>query len=430
MPGAGDVVARPAIRAAGPATRDRFDTLDRRLLALAVVAVTATMGAGLVDLARQALVAIGSGAGERLASQTVGTLLAETRFGDIWLVRHAIWLLLLTLLLLRGPERDLPDWLALRLAGLMLAAVSLAAGAASGHAATAAERSDLTIAADALHLLAAGTWAGALVPFILFLRRARPGSPDAPPPIAAVVAVRHFSALGLSAVAVLVASGVYAVLQQVGSVPALVGTTYGRWLLLKLALLLPLLGLAYLNRTRLRPRLEKAGAESGGGSAMEAGVLVTRLSRFVLLEALLVAAILGAVAVLGLTTPARHDPIAWPLPFRLAWEATKDLPGVWIRVAIGGQLATFGLVAALVVVVVRRRWWRPALAGASAAVGLGLAAALPPLAVDAYPTTYVRPTVPYTAASIVRGHALYLEHCAGCHGVTGAGDGPAGAGSK
>ena len=92
------------------------------------------------------------------------------------------------------------------------------------------------------------------------------------------MAVRRFSTLGLSAVVVLIATGVYAVLQQVGSVPALVGTTYGRWLLLKLVLLVPLLGVAYRNRTRLRPRLEKAAAaaESGGG-AMEAGALVARL---------------------------------------------------------------------------------------------------------------------------------------------------------
>ena len=137
--------------------------------------------------------------------------------------------------------------------------------------------------------------------------------------------------------------------------------------------------------------------------------------------------ILGIVAVLGLTTPARHDPIAWPLPFRFTWQMAECLPGVWLRVAIGGQLAILGLVTALVALVLRRRWWRPAFVGGVATVGLGLAAALPPLVVDAYPTTYVRPTVAYTAASIARGHALYREHCASCHGVGGAGDGPAAA---
>jgi putative copper resistance protein D len=57
----------------------------------------------------------------------------------------------------------------------------------------------------------------------------------------------------------------------------------------------------------------------------------------------------------------------------------------------------------------------------------GLAMALPPLATDAYPTTYQRPAVPYQAASIAAGAVTYREHCAACHGPRGAGDGPAGA---
>jgi putative copper resistance protein D len=50
------------------------------------------------------------------------------------------------------------------------------------------------------------------------------------------------------------------------------------------------------------------------------------------------------------------------------------------------------------------------------------------MAIDAYPTTYVRPAVPYTAISIARGLAHYRTHCARCHGPAGYGDGPAGAG--
>jgi putative copper resistance protein D len=58
----------------------------------------------------------------------------------------------------------------------------------------------------------------------------------------------------------------------------------------------------------------------------------------------------------------------------------------------------------------------------------GLAVALPPLSVDAYPTTYLRPTVPYHATSIAQGERTYRAHCAACHGPGGAGDGPAGQG--
>jgi putative copper resistance protein D len=154
---------------------------------------------------------------------------------------------------------------------------------------------------------------------------------------------------------------------------------------------------------------------------------VTALRRNVLGETALVAAILTVVAVLGLTTPGRHDEVAWPLSFRLDWAATKALPGVQPRVAIWSQVATLGLVALLLALLVRPRRWRVAAVGGAIALVLGATLALHPLAVDANPTTYLRPAVPYAAASILQGQALYRAHCQGCHGVAGYGDGPAGA---
>jgi putative copper resistance protein D len=58
----------------------------------------------------------------------------------------------------------------------------------------------------------------------------------------------------------------------------------------------------------------------------------------------------------------------------------------------------------------------------------GLWLALPPVSVDAYPTTYRRSSVPYQAVSIANGAMLYRAHCATCHGAAGRGDGPGGAG--
>jgi putative copper resistance protein D len=141
----------------------------------------------------------------------------------------------------------------------------------------------------------------------------------------------------------------------------------------------------------------------------------------------LVGSILVVVAVLGLTTPARHADISWPLSFRFDWEATKTQPGVQPQVAIGSQVATLGLVALLLALLIRPRRWRLAAAGGGVALTLGAIAALHPLAVDANPATYLRPAVPYSAASIVQGEALYRAHCQSCHGVGGAGDGPVGA---
>src|SRR5262249_14729471 len=61
-------------------------------------------------------------------------------------------------------------------------------------------------------------------------------------------------------------------------------------------------------------------------------------------------------------------------------------------------------------------------------VTLGLQVALPPMTIDAYPTTYRRSTVPYQALSVANGLALFHAHCTVCHGGGGQGDGPAASG--
>jgi Cytochrome c. len=62
----------------------------------------------------------------------------------------------------------------------------------------------------------------------------------------------------------------------------------------------------------------------------------------------------------------------------------------------------------------------------AAAVGGGAALALPAFWVDAYPTTYRRPAVPYQAISVANGQQTYRDMCTACHGIGGFGDGPAG----
>ena len=103
------------------------------------------------------------------------------------------------------------------------------------------------------------------------------------------------------------------------------------------------------------------------------------------------------------------------------------LPGTGARLLIGSQLAFLGLLAALIAWLLGRR--RGLLVGLGAlALLAGLWIALPPLAVDAYPTTYRRSPLPYQAASVAKGIALYTARCAVCHGRAGKGDGPGGAG--
>jgi putative copper resistance protein D len=411
------LVTRPAARAAGEDAWRRLPVLDARLVAFAGLALVVALSAGVLDLWRQVAVVTGEDLARSLEPGPFLAVLLETRYGAVWLARTAILGLLGALLALARAEAE-ADRLALRLEGLLLSAAGLVMSAAAGHAA-ASQPAEAAIAVDALHLLATGLWAGALVPLAICLAWSRALPAPAAGAMTAAAAAR-FSRVGVGAVVALTASGLFTAWQQVGGVPALIGTEYGRWLALKLVLFGLLLGVAARNllveRRRLGPGV--CGAEEAA----------TRLRRNVRVESALAAAVLAAVAVLGLTTPARHDEIAWPLPFRFDWEATRLLPGVQTRVAVGSQLATLGLIVLLLALVTRPRRWRVASAAGAAAITAGLLVGLPVLAVDANPATYLRPSVPYAAESIVRGHALYRTHCQVCHGAGGWGDGPGAAG--
>ena len=232
-------------------------------LGLARAAALLALIAGLGALAIQTVVLEGRSAA-LLEATALARVLGATRFGTVWIFRHGLLLLLAAFLLVRLPIRTAADRTALCAQGLLLGAIALGAAAWAGHAA-AAEPSPLRAsAADALHLAGAGAWLGGLAPLAWLLRRAaRPEHADARP--YAVLAARRFSRLALAAVLALVATGVLNAWSQVGSVAALLGTPYGRLLVLKLLLLAPILALAAVNRLPSR-------------SAVCSGVTVTSTS--------------------------------------------------------------------------------------------------------------------------------------------------------
>jgi putative copper export protein/mono/diheme cytochrome c family protein/peroxiredoxin len=407
------LVARPAFRQTEDLDAE-LDALDRRLLRLAAWGLLAAGTSALAWLVVQA--AVVTGAAPTL--EAVRGVLTGTQFGRTWLLRVGLLALLAAFLVFRERERDGRDWTALRLQGLLLGAAGAAGLAWAGHAAATEDAWRLWhLGADALHLTATGVWLGGLLPLALLLGRV-PAEADAAWRAVVGRAVRRFSTVGLASVGTLVLTGAVNVRVLVGGVAPLVGTDYGRLLLAKLALLLPLIALAAVNLLRLRPRL--SAGRPGFGAAL------ARLRRNVLAEAGLGAAIVALAATLGLTPPARHVQPTWPFPFRLSWEATRDAPGRDLWLVAGGLLA---LVGAAALAYAAWRQWRPrwALALGLAGGAYGLWAALSPLAIDAYPTTYLRPAVPYTALSVASGARLYDLHCALCHGAAGYGDGPAAA---
>jgi len=222
-----------------------------------------------------------------------------TSFG--WTVLVALIALGLGLLSLAGP-RVLARPFAL--AGLAGVGVALAA---SGHA-SAAEPQWLTRPMVFVHGVGIAFWAGALVPLGLALKRQTAD---------AVAFLRRFSSAILPVVAVLAVAGTVLAVIQVQTPSALVGTAYGRLLLVKLALLVFLFTLAAVNRWKLT-----ASAEAGATEVQR------RLTRSIGVEMLIVLAIFGVAAGWRFTPPPRALAIAAAQPVSVhihALEAMADL---------------------------------------------------------------------------------------------------------
>ncbi len=421
------LVARPAFRKTKDTEGEEFARFDRMLLRLIAWDLLVAVASALLWLAVQTAEMSGRAFRQALTPEIVGSVLTRTQFGRVWQFRLALSVLLGAFLFLRERERDAKDWIALRIEGALLAAGLIAALAWAGHAAATEGAAHLPhLAADVVHLLATGVWLGGLLPLALLLFTARRSLT----PVWATVAreaTRRFSALGLVAVVSLTFSGLVNSWVLVGSIAGLVGTPYGRLLLVKLSLLLLVIAIAAVNLLYLKPRL--LGPQSAEPGAPLKGLL-RRLQYNVIGEACLGTAILLIVGFLGILPPALHIQPTWPFSFRLTWDLTKTLPGAWPALIVGGVGVLLGVLALGYSLRHRQhRLWVIVL-GFGLVGFYGTDALRHVKAVDAYPTTYLGSAVPYQATSIANGLRLYQANCAICHGESGYGDGPAGRGLR
>ena len=240
--------------------------------------------------------------GDVIADGTIWTVLAQTQFGFTWQMRLLLGGLLgACLLLLRKAsegktnERAATTWLLI--AASLLAGAYLGALAFAGHGEEGTGLGQhIHLAADFLHLDAAGLWLGALVPLALLLASLRRFSEDGWVSAAAAAAGR-FSTLGILAVGILVVSGTVNAAFLLGGMHNLIDTAYGRLLLLKIALFAVMLFLAGINRQYLLARLSKVGGTDLGSRTVQ------QLIRSGAAEIALGFAIVLIVGVLGMMAP-------------------------------------------------------------------------------------------------------------------------------
>ncbi|MCW2600942.1 MAG: putative transport integral rane protein [Frankiales bacterium] len=199
--------------------------------------------------------------------------------------------------------------LVLRRGGRALAATLVALGigwaatwSAAGHAGV-GEWEPYAFLFDLSHLVTVSAWVGGLVVLCLGLRGRWSSQESA-------TILPGWSRLATWSVALLVATGVFAGVRQVGEVNALFSTSYGRLLLVKVTLVGLMLLFALVGRSFVRQHYTRPVVAAATDTAVEvrpepSEEEVAGLRRSVGIEAGLAAIVLAVTALLVNTTPAK-----------------------------------------------------------------------------------------------------------------------------
>jgi copper transport protein len=251
----------------------------------------------------------------QMVSGTVISGVLDTRFGRVWGARLVLLALFALVLVALGrrPGTEAETEAEARAGAGQPMAPGLAAGGAllgvgllltpglAGHAAS-QDLIPLAVTSDLLHLGSVSLWLGGLVflaACVLPRRRADE--------LAAVVP--RFSRLAFAAVVVILATGTFQGWREVRSTAALTGTTYGRLLVIKVALFTAMVALGALSRRWVQARYRVPAMQLSPGPGAAAvdpdSETVSQLRRTVGAETVVAAAVLAVTALLVSAEPAR-----------------------------------------------------------------------------------------------------------------------------
>jgi copper transport protein len=250
----------------------------RRLTILTAVGVVATLEAGIAGFIMRAEDALQLPF-DRLLYGDLSPIAGGTRFGQAFIVMTLGYAAVAALLYLAWlTDRDLLLWPGFAIALGMAGGLSL-----SGHSALEPNSTWLSQLADWVHLCAAAIWAGGLVALAVCVW---PVAPEL-----RRQAFLGFSRLATVLIGLLLAAGVYLSVLRLPTVSDLWEASYGRVLLVKLALVGVALCWGAVHHFLVRPRLERGAA--GGG----------RIRRSLVAESAVGMAVLLAAAVLVNSAP-------------------------------------------------------------------------------------------------------------------------------
>jgi copper resistance protein D len=256
------------------------DFIAHRLRLLLIVSLSLLVAASLVSLPIGITAAMGSWH-DAIQPGIASAFLWETTSGKVLAIRLCLALMLVVIFLVSTP----PSALLAIGSGILLASFAF-----SGHAVMDEGVRDLIHTGnDILHLLAAASWLGSLAPLLPCL--AAVTNPELR--MESGVALRKFSIAGHGAVALVLLTGVVNSLLTVGWPMAwLTPSPYHVLLLVKVALVACMVGLALANRYVWVPRIRSYGE-----------VAVRAIRRRTIAELMLGGIVLALVAVVGQLDP-------------------------------------------------------------------------------------------------------------------------------
>jgi copper transport protein len=227
----------------GPDAEAR-EALRRRVYRLIVLGgvllIVGTLFTAVAQAAAAANVSLVSALG-----QPVADLLLRGRFASIWWPRMGLEVASVLLIVIGGVEGLASECALATLPAVLLTSALTSHGAAIPLGAAPG------IAIDWLHILGATAWVGGLIGLVVLAPALWGAARSGPDPLLRTVIV-GFGPFALAAALTVVLSGTLQSVLELGSWVALLSTTYGQLVLVKVGLLVAMLLLAVFNAWRVR----------------------------------------------------------------------------------------------------------------------------------------------------------------------------------
>ncbi len=249
---------------------------------------------------------------EAMSPTLLNRVITQTGFGKAWRLQMlAVVALLVVVFLLSRRTKQNPanDHKTFWWIGLLASGVLLVAPTWTGHAAAAAKEFPFAKTNDWLHLVAAGIWVGGLFHLALTMPKAVSG-PDRRGRLHLFHSVIPiFTRLAIASTILIVLTGVYNSLMHIDRFGELWSTPYGKTLLVKVLLVVPMLLLGGVNTFIIHPRASRLIEKEEIDSTNTPTYLDRSFSRSVTIEAGLGVMVLLVASILVFLQPAReHAP--------------------------------------------------------------------------------------------------------------------------